>query len=135
MYYKTGLEAFTRSSEEEESVPQAKITEPFKYRPSHVAISANGDALLVDGGIAEERPVREYSRSGESWTEGEAPPVGGAHCTTVALSADGQTALLDCVERGSNRYVATLRPLGVQLGAGGSAPHRIRRAGRIRIRG
>ena len=105
MYYKTGIEAFTRSSETEEWVPQAKITEPSKYNVSHAAISANGNTVLVGGAIAEGRPVREYDRSGEAWAEGEAPPVGSAHCTTAALSADGQTALLDCVESGSNHYV------------------------------
>ena len=93
---------FARSSESEEWAPQATLTvTPYSSR---VAISADGDRLLVGGrwGNAakkdpEEAP-REFDRSGEVWAEAEAPPVGSQRCGSVVLSNDGNTALFGCTE-------------------------------------
>lgn len=98
---------FTRSSESEEWAPQATIV--VTHYTSRVAISADGDRLLVGGtwGNANrkdpEEPPREFDRSGEVWAEAEAPPVGRQRCGSLVLSNDGDTALLGCTEWSGER--------------------------------
>ena len=95
------VEVFARSSESEEWALQATLTEAKSFQPN-VAISADGDTVLFGAvkanelkGSPEEAP-REFDRSGEVWSEGDAPPVGSQTCRNVVLSSDGSTALLGC---------------------------------------
>jgi len=108
------VEVFTRASEAEEWAPQATLTVNSEYfGVPKVAISADGDRLLMGGerenGLktSPERPPREFDRSGEAWSEGEAPSVGTLRCHSVALSNDGDTALLGCTEVQSGKLVGS----------------------------
>lgn len=111
-YELTHIEIFARSSESEEWAPQATLTEAAKYVfLPQVSISADGDRLLLgaakESGLPE-RPPREFDRSGETWSEGEAPHVAqGLACGRVVLSNDGDTALLSCNEVQNNKLVGT----------------------------
>ncbi len=125
MYYEPNLgeevlDVFTRSSEEEEWTLQTMLVPPDEYDiPPEVALSGNGNTLLIGafGYESGAKPLREFDRTGETWTEGVPPATGADRCFGVALSGDGQTALLGC-NGGGHEDLAFERSGGswVQLG-------------------
>lgn len=122
MHYAAGIEVFGRASEGEEWALQETLpeTSSYKFAPT-VAFSADGDTLLVLPRFSGEKiPLREFDRSEGVWSEGEAPPVGGQNCGGVALSADGDDALLGC-STGGEGYVQTFVRSGPGWAAQGPA--------------
>lgn len=72
----------------------AWIAQGGELRAVRIAVSGNGSTAVLSGSPDFPNGAWILTRSGGVWTQGPQLPVGGACCSSVAVSADGNTAIL-----------------------------------------